>query len=241
MFRNSFFSRSFPALLVIGLAIVLAQMPAANADDKSARTISLTGLGTVKAKPDTAHISTGVVSDAGSADKALTDNTQAMTKVVAGLKAQGIAGRDIRTTNFSVNPRYSRAKSGQPRAIIGYRVVNSVAITVRDIKKLGAILDGAVTVGANQIAGIRFSVAKTESLKDAAREKAMADALRKARLYVQAAGAKLGKVRTISENVIAPQPRPMMARTAFEQKADVPIEPGEQSLDVRVHVSWELE
>ncbi len=230
---------TFIALLIC-ISTVFAPAPV-YADEKPPRTISLTGAGTAKAKPDTAHINTGVVSDAGSADKALADNTAAMTRVVARLKAAGIAAKDIRTTNFSVSPRYSRAKDRQPRAIIGYRVVNSVSITVRDITKLGQILDTAVGVGANQIGGIQFTIAEAEMLKDTARKKAMADAIRKARLYAQAAGAKLGPVMTISENFVSHPPRPMMARAAFEQKASVPIEPGEQALEARVAVTWELE
>lgn len=229
------------ALALIACSAVMSWHPApAAAEDKPARTIALTGTGTVSARPDTAHVSSGVVSDAGSADKALADNTQAMTRIIARLKALGMAGKDIQTANFSVSPRYSRATASQPRTIIGYRVTNSVRITVRDLNKLGAVLDQAVQSGSNQAGGIVFSVSNAENLKDTAREAAMADAMRKAKLYVTAAGAKLGPVVTISENFISPQPRPMMARMAAEQKGAVPIEPGEQRLEVRVNVTWEI-
>ena len=165
-----------------------------------------------------------------------------MANVVAELKAQGIEPKDIQTTNFSVRPRFQQSKDGKPPKIIGYRVVNSVTITLRDLKQLGAILDKVVTLGSNQIGGITFSVDDPAKLEDQARNRAMQDGIRKAKLYAGAAGAALGKVVTIQEGFVAGPPRPVMARAALEAKAaDVPIEPGEQTLRAQVNVTWELE
>ncbi len=227
--------------LLCGLALSTAA-PVAAAKDKQQRTISLTGTGTVTAPADTAQISTGVISEADTARQALDKNTAAMAKVVADLKAQGIEPKDIQTTNFSVRPRFQQSKDGKPPKIIGYRVVNSVTITLRDLKQLGAILDKVVTLGSNQIGGITFSVDDPTKLEDQARNRAMQDGIRKAKLYAGAAGAALGKVVTIQEGFVAGPPRPVMARAALEAKAaDVPIEPGEQTLRAQVNVTWELE
>ena len=227
--------------LFCGLAFLTAA-PVTAADQEQKRTISLTGTGTVTAPADTAQISTGVVSEADTARQALDMNTAAMAKVVAELKAQGIEPKDIQTTNFSVRPRFQQSKDGNPPKIIGYRVVNSVTITLRDLKQLGAILDKVVTRGSNQIGGITFSVDDPTKLEDEARKRAMQDGIRKAKLYATAAGASLGKVMTIQEGFVAGPPRPMMARAALEAKAaDVPIEPGEQTLRAQVNVTWELE
>jgi len=226
--------------LLCGLAFLTA-LPAA-AKDKQQRTISLTGTGTVTAPADTAQISTGVITEADTARQALDKNTAAMAKVVTELKAQGIEPKDIQTTNFSVRPRFQRSKDGKPPKIIGYRVTNSVTIIVRDLKQLGAILDKVVTQGSNQIGGITFSVDDPTKLEDEARKRAMRDGIRKAKLYAVAAGADLGKVVTIQEGFIAGPPRPMAARAVLEAKAaDVPIEPGEQTLRAQVNVTWELE
>jgi uncharacterized protein YggE len=156
------------------------------------------------------------------------------------MKAQGVEARHIQTTDFSVQPKYKHYKDGRPAVITGYRVVNSVSITVTDIARLGAILDRVVSLGSNKIGGISFSIAETEKLTDAARKKAMADARRKAEIYAGEAGAELGEVMSISENVASPAPRRFMARAAMEAAAPAPIEAGEQALQVRVNVTWEL-
>ena len=204
------------------------------------RTVSVSATGSVSAEPDIANISTGVVSEAETAREAVSHNTAAMKRMVDGLKAAGIAAKDIQTSSFNVEPRYQHAKDGRPPAIIGYRVLNQVHIVARDLAKLGEVLDQAVTLGANQLGGISFEVSKAETLQDDARREAMANALRRARLYAAAAGAELGEVLTIAEEVQAGPPRPVpMARAAMAADA-VPIERGSRTLEVKVHVTWAL-
>ncbi len=228
------------AILAALLCVCAIFAPATAAAEDKARTLSLTGTGTAKARPDLAHITTGVVSEGDTAHIALAENTAAMTKVIAQLKAQGLEAKHIQTTNFSVHPKYKQSKDGRPAVIVGYRVVNSVRITVHDLENLGVILDKVVSLGSNQIGGIEFSIAESDPLTDAARKDAMADAIRKAELYTAAAGVKLGPVMTISEHVASVTPRPVFARAALEAKASVPIEAGEQALSVQVNVTWEL-
>lgn len=233
--------RRAPAATITAFFCLFAILvPAAASADDKARTLSLTGTGTAKARPDRAHITTGVVSEGDTAYTALASNTAAMTKIISELKAQGLEPRHIQTTNISVHPKYQQAKDRRPAVIIGYRVVNSVRLTIGDLEKLGVILDKVVSLGSNQIGGIEFSIAETEQLTDAARKDAMADAIRKARLYAAAAGAELGPVMTISEHDAVPTPRPAFARAAMETKAAVPVEAGEQTLRVQVNVTWEL-
>jgi uncharacterized protein len=131
-----------------------------------------------------------------------------------------------------------QAKDGHPTTFSGYRVVNQVRLTVREMKRLGEMLDAAVTLGANQVNGITFDVSNAETLKDEARKQAMVNARRRAELYATAAGAQLGNVLTISEDVNA-GPRPMsMARSAIA--GAVPIEGGTRTLTVTVHVTYSL-
>jgi uncharacterized protein YggE len=131
-----------------------------------------------------------------------------------------------------------QAKDGHPTTFSGYRVVNQVRLTVREIKRLGEILDAAVMLGANQVNGITFDVSDAETLKDEARRQAMVNAKRRAELYATAAGAQLGNVLTISEDLNV-GPRPMsMARSAMA--GDVPIEAGVRILTVGVHVTYGL-
>jgi len=210
---------------------------AAERDPPLERTVSVSATGSVAAEPDLAMISTGVVSEADTAREALSRNTATMAKVIDGLKALGISAQDIRTTALNVEPRYRSAKDQAP-TVVGYQVVNQVRITARELKRLGEVLDQIVSLGVNQIGGIAFEVSKAEELRDEARKMAMANALRRARLYAASAGADIGAVLTISEDTPAPGPRPM-ARTSLAA-GDVPIEPGTQRLEVKVHVTWAL-
>ncbi len=230
----------FACLLCLGLVLLPAN--GALAAESLTRSVSVSATGMVKAQPNLAQISTGVVSQGETARDALDQNSDQMRKVVAALKEKGIDPKDIQTTDFSVHPRYQHNKDGAPPVIVGYRVVNSVRIMVRDITKLGAILDKVVGMGANEIGGIEFSIDKPEALQDEARRRAMAAALAKAKLYAEAAGAKVGKVLTITEDVVTQPPRPVFARAALESKgADVPIEAGQHMVQAQVHVTWELD
>jgi uncharacterized protein len=210
---------------------------AAEPGKQQERTVSVSATGSVAAEPDLATISTGVLAEAETAHEALARNTATMAKVIEGLKAHGIPAQDIRTTTVNVEPRYRNAKDQAP-AIVGYQVVNQVRITARDLKRLGEVLDQIVSLGANQVGGIAFEVSKAEELRDEARKVAMANALRRARLYASSAGAEIGPVVTISEDAPPPGPRPM-ARTSLAA-GDVPIEPGTQRLEVKIHVTWAL-
>ena len=212
---------------------------AAAQERRSERAVTVSASGSVGATPDVAHVNTGVVSEGDTARAALDKNTTAMKALIDGLKGLGIADKDIQTTNVSVEPRYQQNKDGRPPVINGYRVVNQVHITQRNIARLGEVLDKAVSLGANQLSGIRFEVSAAETLKDDARKRAMENALRRARLYATAAGAEVGPVLTISENIATAGPRPMAYTRAAMAEA-VPVEAGEQTLEVTVHVTWAL-
>ena len=206
--------------------------------DKVERTVSVSATGTTSAEPDVAYISTGVVTEADTAKEAIARNSAAMAKVIAGLKSAGIAAKDIQTSTLNVEPRYTQPKEGRPATISGYRVVNQVRLTVRDVKKLGDVLDQVIALGANQINQISFDVDKAETLKDEARKQAMENARRRAELYAKAAGVQLGPVLRISEDVRQAYTRHRMMRAG--QASSVPIEAGSRTLEVEVHVTYAL-
>ena len=209
-------------------------------------TFVLSGEGSATAAPDIAVLTSGVVSQGDTARAALDTNTAAMQKLIASLKDAGIEPKDIQTSGFSIQPRYvySQRNDGQqePPRIVGYEVRNNITGTVRDLSKLGAILDSAVTEGSNQISGLAFDVSNKTALLNEARKRAFADAKAKAELYAEAAGLKLGRLRDLSEQAGAfPPPRPMMRmEAAAAPKADVPIEQGEQELQVNITATWEI-
>jgi uncharacterized protein len=241
------------ALAAICGAVLLAfssVAPAYADNDKPYRIISLSGTGEVKAVPDTASINAGVVSDAKDAKSALEQNSAAMNELFKELKSAGIADRDIQTTNFNISPVYEpyTPKKPQPqrRRIIGYQVSNGVTVRVRDLARLGDLIDRMTVAGANRMNGIGFFVDKTENLLEEARRKAMADVRRKADLYADGLGVKLKRVLTISESVSSPGPRPyrssgMVALAKSAAREAAPVAAGEQTLSIRLSVTWELE
>jgi uncharacterized protein YggE len=223
----------------ISLAFLTAA-PLAQADDKAPRrSITVSASGTVSVEPDQARITSGVTADGASAREALTNNTAAMQKVIAELKGAGIDAKDIQTASFRVEPRYTRPIEGQAPKIDGYSVTNEVQVLVRDLDKLGDILDRLVTAGANQTAGLNFEVSKAETLLDEARQQAVANALRRAKLYAAAAGAEVGEVLTIVEGG-GEGPRPMVMARAMKAEA-VPIERGTEMLEANVTITWALD
>ncbi|MGA7457032.1 MAG: SIMPL domain-containing protein [Methyloceanibacter sp.] len=228
---------AFASLFVLA---PLQALPALAHDEPDKRTISLSASGAVKTTPDKVDISTGVTTEARTAREALDQNTEAMTKVVEALKADGIDAKDIQTVNFSVGPVYEQRTDNKPPVVVGYRVTNQVRITLHDIKKLGAILDKVVTLGSNQIDSIEFGVEEPEALKDAARKLALKNVTDNAKLYAEAAGVGLGQILSITEEESSYQPRYAPMATRMDSAKEVPIEAGTASVEVRVRVSWEL-
>ena len=200
------------------------------------RLITVTGHGMVAVAPDTAMIRIGVTSQAKTAHEASAANAQQMTKVLGAIEQSGIAKKDIRTSQLSLQPQYD-AKNGTNR-LLGFQVTNRITVRIRNIGNLPAILDKAISAGANEMSGIEFLVSGESKLLDEARADAIADARRKAGLYAKAAGAKVGKVVAITEQGSSPPPRPFQALRS--SGGAVPVAPGQQMLRATVTVSYEL-
>ncbi len=240
------FKIRYPAILA-ALCLVLP-LSAAAADEDSKRQLTIVAEGQVTAEPDLATVSLGVVSEARTAAAALNANTASMGDIVARLKATGVAERDLQTSGFNVSPIYSqpvRRSDGHQAApqITGYRVHNTLNVRIRDLEETGAILDVAVTLGANSINGPHFTVAEPEPLRNEARRKAVAEARARAALYAEAAGVTLGDILAIDEAGGGGPPRPMaMARMeSLAADASVPIEAGELTFHEQVRIVWEIE
>ena len=133
---------------------------AAAADDAPRRSITVTASGSISAVPDLARITSGIATEAPVARDAVSKNSEAMTKIIAGLKASGIDEKDIQTASFHIEPRYTRAREGEASVIDGYRATNQVQVVVRNLDKLGEVLDRLVGLGANEMAGLSFEVSQ---------------------------------------------------------------------------------
>ena len=223
------------------IATTAAQSPNTEQLKMIDRTISVSATGHVSANADLASITTGVQTEADTASAAMARNTAVMTHLIDGLKAQGIDARDVQTTSVHISPRYATPRDNKPAVLNGYIANNQVRILVRDLKRVGEILDSSLTLGATQLGGISFDVSQAETLKDEARTTAMANARRRADLYAKAAGVGVGQVLSISESFENTGPQPMlMGGRARMGSGPVPVEPGSLQLDATVHVTWSL-
>jgi uncharacterized protein len=228
--------------LLLGVVLILHGSLTAYADEKElGRMIVVTGSGQVKAKPDMATLRAGVVTQAGTAAAALAENVKQMQQVFAGLADFGIPAEDQQTSNFTVTPQYSTRRATTPEApqIVGYEVRNQVTVTVRDVTRVGELLDALVRLGANQLHEVQFTLGDPEPLLDQARVAAVKDAKHKAELLSRAAGAMLGQVLGIEE-VSSNKPQPVfMARASAAES--VPIASGQEILTVTVSVRFMLQ
>lgn len=218
-------------LLFSLISILLLAGPLSAADGR----ITVTGSGEVQAAPDLAVVSVGVTTEAETASDALARNGEAMTAVLARLREQGIADRDLQTSNLSLSPRWEQYQPGNesPPKIVGFVASNQLDVRVRDLAALGAILDTVVRDGANMLGGLSFGISEDEALLDAARMEAVRDGRRKAELMAEAAGVVLGELLEINEAGGVDVPVPM-ARMEMAAADAVPVSAGEVGLSARI-------
>lgn len=206
-------------------------------------TLTVTGQGRVATAPDMATISLGVTAQAKAAADAMAQVSSGTADMIAALKGAGIASADLQTSGLNLNPLWKNRSynSGETPQIDGFVASNTVTVRVRDLAALGGILDRVVGLGANTFSGLRFGLQQPEPAEDDARRAAVADAMRKARLYAEAAGIELGHVLSISESGgYAPQPL-MLEAAAMRSMGDVPVEAGEVSVNASVTMVFLLD
>jgi uncharacterized protein YggE len=231
----------------LGLTLTLLAMPppamAQSNAEAAPRTLSVSGEGEVKAVPDEALLSAGVVSQSRTAAEALAVNRRAMNAVFAALKAQGIPDKSIQTSDFTVSPQYDSGRNGSgPQRLVGYQVSNTVSVSVDDLAKLGATIDALVASGSNSLGGVSFAIRDPKPLLAQARAAAVKDALDRAETYAGAAGVTLGRAITISEseNDVS-MPRPMFRAMAVMNGAPAsPTAAGEESVSAGVSMTFEI-
>jgi uncharacterized protein len=224
------------------VAVVFAAAAPARAQEPAAvpqARIIVAGDGIVRAAPDYAHITIGATTNGATAAAATDANSRIMAAVGTALRNSGIAPQDLQTSHFSVQPVYVTESNSRSK-LSGFSVTNQFGVTVRQIERVGTVLDQAIAAGANDVGSIQFLHADLSKTLDAARTAALADARRKAELYAHAAGLTLGAVSwVIEEQANVPQPRFLGARSAGAA-APVPIAAGEDTLQVRITAGFEV-
>jgi hypothetical protein len=207
------------------------------------RSITVVGQGKASGTPDVAHISIGVETSGASAQEAVSANRAQMTTLLQKIKAAGIAAKDIQTSNFSIYADQGKVdgmpSTGVGAGVITYRVTNQVNLTVRDIAKLGDVLDQAVSAGANSVYGVSFEVDDPSKLEATAREKAVVDAKARAETLAKLNGVSVGEVLTVSE--VLGGVGPLYARVdVAAMGGGTPIQPGEFEVNVSVQVTYSI-
>ncbi|QNM82978.1 SIMPL domain-containing protein [Sphingomonas sabuli] len=253
------------AVLAASPAVLHAQPQPEITVSPSGAVLSLSAEGESKRVPDIATFSAGVVTQDQTAAGALRANSIQMDRVIAALKQAGIADRDIQTSAISLNPRYSdpereaqlRARqTGQPyiapddtaRRIVGYDARNTVEVKVRELARMGRVIDTLAEVGANEINGPDFTLDEQDSALDEARASAVAKGRARAELYARASGLRVGRILSISESggyypvrqIMVTGSRVGGAAAPPPPPPPAPVAPGELSLGVNVSMQFEL-
>jgi uncharacterized protein YggE len=241
---TAFAALSLPALLMLPFA---GSASAQEASEQRQPIVRVSAVGEATAAPDMAIVTFSVVRSDKTAQVAVDENSSAMNAVMAALKSEGVEAADLQTTNFSIYPQYrhSEPKDGvvEPPEVVGYEVTNTLTVRIRDIAKVGAILDQSVKLGINQGGQIVFTNDNPEEALTEARKQAVERALAKARTLTEAAGVKLGRVLQIDERTNAPMPPQPMFRMAMAKEASdaVPVAAGENTYSVSVDVTYTLD
>lgn len=222
------------AALALGLALALPTVAGAQAP---ARTITVSGEGSTSVAPDMASISIGVHEEAASAREAMDRMSAALGPVLDELAASGIAPGDIRTSALTLAGRYIYPENAEPE-LTGYSASSSIEIRLRDLDRVGTVLDAVVSEGANRLSGISFGLSDPGAAQDEARRAAVADARARAELYAEAAGVALGEVLTITESG---GHTPMPMAYAMRESAPAPVAPGKIEISASVTIIYAIE
>lgn len=206
--------------------------------------MTVTGEGSVDLPPDMATITLGATTQKATAAEALADNSKMVAATLDALKAEGIAARDMQTSGLTLYPVFDNrpapdGQGGAPR-IEGYRASNTITVRVRDLPRLGVVLDQVVQAGANEFRGLEFGLSAPQKSTDEARRNAVADARRKADLYAQAAGLKIIGILSLDEQTRSQPPGMMRMDAMVARESKVPVAGGEVTLNVDVTITYEI-
>lgn len=243
--KSLFRAAGLSALILAGAAgAASAQTTPVVADTMfRATTLSVSAYGETEVAPNKATISLGVQTDAPTAQAAIAANAQKMSRVIAALKKGGLQDREIQTSNLSLSPQYVYQENLPPR-LTGYQASNQVTITVRELSRLGQIVDATVNAGADTVGGISFGVEDQTQAENDARLEAVRALQAKADVYARATGYRVARLVTLNEgsSYAAPPPVPPMMMRAEAAKYDsvTQISPGEVKVRVDVSATYEL-
>lgn len=188
------------SVLALGIAFttMMAKGPAPSPKgDGTANGITVSGHAKKMVVPDTAYVSLGVVTKAKTSRQAVTENSKIAEAIIRAIEAQGIEKKDIQTQDYSLDPWVVYNKDVAKH--MGYKVKNTVRVTVRDIKKVSDVADAGTDAGANSVQGVSFGVDNNEELNRQALSAAVENARKKAESVAKTLGVKVGEPVAITD------------------------------------------
>lgn len=214
------------------------------------KTITVSATGEIYTAPDLAIVDLSVVTEAKTVAEAMSENTKKMNTIIDAAKKQGVEDKDLKTTNFYISPRYEwyqeekclypPCPSGK-RVLVGYEITQTLQVKIRDLTKIGAILQGATDAGANQVGDLQLTNDKQDELKKQARDEAIQKAKTKAQDLAEQLGVKLVRITNFNESGVVPTPIYMMEKAVGMGGAEAPqIQTGQNKIEVTVSITYEI-
>lgn len=216
-------------------------------------TFVVSDTGTVYSKPDLAITTISVVSEEKTVAEAMADNTKKMNAIIESVKGNGVEEKDLKTTNFYISPMYEWEKVAEctyypcpegKRTLVGYSITQSLEVKIRDMEKVGEIIQGATDSGANQVGDLQFTIEEADNLKSQAREEAINKVKAKAKVLAEQLGVKIVKIASYSEGGVYNYPSATYSSKAVgmggAEDATAQIQTGENKTEVTVSITYEF-
>jgi uncharacterized protein len=242
-----------PIRMAAAAWLAVAAMPAAAAEaalKDAVPHVTIPAVATAEVRPDRAVVRLGVVTERRTASEAAAQNSRAAAAVIEEVRTLGVEAQDLRTTAVTLAPVYDeeRDPSGRvlKRMLRGYVARSELRIRVRAVERTGTVAGRLIEKGANVVTGISFEISDREERLEELRVQALQNAQRRARIYAETLGLKVGRVIEITpDGPPVPLPRgefdmPMRAAAAEAAPVTFPIEPGSEMLRAHVNVTFEL-
>jgi len=242
------------ALIIVAIVFLVSltvwvSIDIQNKITETENTITVSDTGEIYAKPDLALTTFSVITEEKTVAEALSQNTEKMNAVIDFVKGQGVEDKDLKTTSFNIYPRYEWREEKteippQPqgkRVLVGYEIRQSLEVKIRDLEKIGAIIEGATEAGANQVGDLQFTIDKEDELKKQAREQAIEKAKTKAKELASQLEVNLVRISNFSESSIIPRYYGLEKAAAMGVGEEAPqIETGENKIEVTVTITYEI-
>ncbi len=206
---------------------------------ESRNTISVSETGEVYTKPDLALVDLSVITEKVSVSEAMSENTELMDGVIEAVKNEGVEQKDIKTVSFNLYPRYDYIEVYYPsgkRVLTGYEVRQTLQVKIRDLGKIGSIIQSATETGANQVGSLQLTVDNQDELKEKAREEAITKAKSKAEKLADQLGVELGDIVNFGESSLYRETKAVEGLGGGSPQ----IETGENKIEVSVNITYQI-